>query len=173
MRAVATIMEPHNPKNRGISQPRVQGERGPGSHPADVVIRRERYPFAAPSPVENLLYWLIGSPIASSRAMHERLTKIKALAVFSSDALSSVAYASEEILLVLVLAGAGAFSLAGPIGITIALLLFIVALSYRQTIHAYPTGGGSYIVAKDNLGTLPGLIAGASLLIDYVLTDRK
>lgn len=151
-------------------QPRVQGKRVAGSHPGDVVIRRDRYPYAAPSPVENVLYWLIGSPIATSRASHERLTKVKALAVFSSDALSSVAYATEEILLVLGLAGAGAFPLAGPIAIAIALLLFIVALSYRQTIHAYPTGGGSYIVAKANLGTLPGLIAGASLLIDYVLT---
>ncbi|MEP7199748.1 MAG: APC family permease [Chloroflexota bacterium] len=140
------------------------------SHPADTIIRRDRYPYAAPSPVENLMYWLVGSPIASSRALHERLTKIKALAVFSSDALSSVAYATEEILLVLVLVGSGAFGWAVPIGITIALLLFVVALSYNQTIHAYPKGGGSYIVASNNLGRLPGLIAGASLMIDYVLT---
>jgi amino acid transporter len=135
-----------------------------------MLIRRERYPFAAPSPVENVLYWLTGSPIASSRALHERISKVKALAVFSSDALSSVAYATEEILLVLLLASAGALSWAGPISIAIAVLLFIVAVSYNQTIHAYPTGGGSYIVAKDNLGVLPGLIAGSALLIDYVLT---
>src|SRR5205814_6063007 len=85
-------------------------------------------------------------------------------------ALSSVAYATEEILLVLILAGSGAIPLAGPIGIVIALLLFIVALSYNQTIHAYPTGGGSFIVAKENIGVVPGLVAGAALLIDYVLT---
>src|SRR5437899_8690667 len=105
--------------NRHGGQPRAPGARVPGAHPADVVIRRERYPYAAPSPVENLLYWLIGSPIASSRAMHERLSKVKALAVFSSDALSSVAYATEEILLVLILAGTGAIPMAGPIGVGI------------------------------------------------------
>src|SRR5436190_859649 len=159
-----------NSKNREPYQPRVQGARVPASHPGDTVIRRERYPYAAPSPVENVLYWLTGSPIASSRALHERLSKLKALAVFSSDALSSVAYATEEILLVLILAGSGAIPLAGPIGIVIALLLFIVALSYNQTIHAYPTGGGSFIVAKENIGVVPGLVAGAALLIDYVLT---
>jgi amino acid transporter len=158
-----------NPNNRP-NQPRVQGSRVPGAHPGDTVIRRDRYPYAAPSPVENLLYWLTGSPIASSQALHERLTKLKALAVFSSDALSSVAYATEEILLVLVLAGPAAYALAAPISLTIALLLFIVALSYNQTIHAYPTGGGSFIVAKENIGVIPGLVAGASLLIDYVLT---
>ena len=163
-------MSSPKPSNRSGGQPRAPGARVPGAHPADVVIRRERYPYAAPSPVENLLYWLIGTPIASSRAMHERLSKVKALAVFSSDALSSVAYATEEILLVLILAGTGAVSMAGPIGIGIAVLLFIVALSYSQTIHAYPSGGGSYIVAKDNLGVYPGLLAGAALLIDYVLT---
>src|SRR5438094_8906428 len=157
-------MENGKPNGRGSMPPRIHGARVPGTHPADVVIRRERYPYAAPSPVENLLYWLIGTPIASSRAMHERLSKVKALAVFSSDALSSVAYATEEILLVLVLAGAGAFSLSIPIGLTIAILLPIVSVSYRQTIHAYPKGGGSYIVSKDNLGTLPGLTAGAALL---------
>lgn len=163
-------MEPDKPPQRPVQPPRVQGARVPGSHPGDMVIRRERYPYAAPSPVENVLYWLTGSPIASSRALHERISKVKALAVFSSDALSSVAYATEEILLVLLLASAGAFAWAGPIAIVIAVLLFIVALSYNQTIHAYPSGGGSYIVAKDNLGVLPGLIAGAALLIDYVLT---
>jgi amino acid transporter len=96
------------------------------------------------------------------------------LAVFSSDALSSTAYATEEILLVLAVAvaygHAGAFEYVIPVSIAIALLLAIVTISYRQTIHAYPTGGGAYIVAKENLGTIPGLTAGASLLIDYVLT---
>jgi len=92
---------------------------------------------------------LIGHPLTTSSGIHERLTKVKALAVFSSDALSSVAYATEEILRVLLLAGLGAMSLSLPIGGAIILLLFIVGISYRQTIKAYPNGGGSYIVAKD------------------------
>lgn len=114
--------------------------------------------------------FLIGRPIASSQAIHERLTKVKALAVLSSDALSSTAYATEEILLILALVGGAALSLSIPIAIAIVLLLGIVAFSYRQTIYAYPSGGGSYIVASDNLGRIPGLTAAASLLIDYVLT---
>jgi amino acid transporter len=98
------------------------------------------------------------------------LTKVKALAVFSSDALSSVAYATEEIMKVLILAGVGLLYLTLPISFVIVALLAIVVLSYRQTIKAYPNGGGSYIVASDNLGVLPGLTAAASLLVDYVLT---
>src|SRR6476469_4301814 len=117
---------------------------------------------------------LVGSPIRTARLAHERLTKKTALAIFASDALSSTAYATEQILLVLAaayVAGAGAaFSRVVPISIAISLLLIIVAISYRQTIYAYPSGGGAFIVAKDNLGTLPGLIAGASLLVDYILT---
>jgi amino acid transporter len=113
---------------------------------------------------------LVGRPMPLAQARHERLSKRLALAVFSSDALSSVAYATEEILLILVLAGAGATHLANPIGFSIAGLLIIVAVSYQQTIHAYPSGGGSYIVARANLGTVPGLVAAAALLVDYVLT---
>ncbi len=113
---------------------------------------------------------LIGSPIPTSRSEHERLTKFKALAVLSSDAISSVAYATEAILATLIVAGSVNLGLTLPISFAIVLLLAIVALSYRQTIPAYPNGGGSYIVAKDNLGTLPGLVAAASLMIDYVLT---
>jgi amino acid transporter len=118
---------------------------------------------------------LVGSPIKTARLAHERLTKKTALAVFSSDALSSTAYATEEILLVLAAAyvwggQTHAFSRVIPITIGIASLLIIVAISYRQTIHEYPSGGGAYIVAKDNLGTLPGLVAAASLLVDYILT---
>ena len=113
---------------------------------------------------------LIGQPLPSAQAIHERLTKLKALAVLSSDALSSVAYATEETLLVLILAGSAALSFSLPIAAGIVALMVIVGFSYRQTIRAYPKGGGSYIVTKDNLGTLPGLLAGASLLIDYVLT---
>lgn len=113
---------------------------------------------------------LVGQRLATSALIHERLTKVKALAVFSSDAISSSAYATDEILLVLVLAGTMAFSLTLPIALAITTLLAIVAISYRQTIRAYPQGGGAYIVAKDNLGAGPALVAGASLLIDYVLT---
>jgi len=114
---------------------------------------------------------LVGEPISSEHSIHERLTKVKALAVLSSDPLSSVAYATEEILRVLVLVSLSAMvAYAMPIGVAIMLLLAIVVISYRQTIAEYPRGGGSYIVAKDNLGTLAGLTAGASILIDYTMT---
>jgi amino acid transporter len=113
---------------------------------------------------------VLGNPIPTARESHERLNKVRALAVFSSDALSSVAYGGEEIMKVLVTAGAGALALTMPISAVIVLLLAIVVVSYRQTIRAYPSGGGSYIVANDNLGMLPGLTAAAALLIDYVLT---
>ncbi len=114
--------------------------------------------------------WLVGNPLKTSQAAHQRLSKLVALAVFSSDALSSVAYATEEILLVLILAGAAAVSLVLPISLAIVLLLIILTVSYRQIIYAYPEGGGAYIVAKSNLGTWAGLVAAAALIIDYVLT---
>jgi amino acid transporter len=117
---------------------------------------------------------LVGRALRTEQAVHERLTKKTALAVFSSDALSSTAYATEEILLVLAVAAAAtngsSFSYVIPVSVGIAVLLGIVATSYRQTIHAYPSGGGAYIVAKENLGITPGLIAAAALLVDYVLT---
>jgi amino acid transporter len=113
---------------------------------------------------------VLGSPFATSRIAHERLTKVKALAIFSSDALSSSAYATEEILLILVLAGSGALKWSLPIAGVIALLIVIVTASYRQTIRAYPSGGGAYVVAHENLGRGAGLTAGAALLVDYVLT---
>ena len=113
---------------------------------------------------------LVGPPMPLAQARHERLRKRVALAVFSSDALSSVAYATEEILLIAVLAGTAALHLSVPISIAITALLVIVAISYQQTIHAYPSGGGSYIVARANLGAVAGLIAAAALLVDYVLT---
>src|SRR5215210_436962 len=117
---------------------------------------------------------LVGSPLRTEQAAHERLSKKTALAVFSSDALSSTAYATEEILLVLAAAvafgQANSFRYVVPVSLGIAALLVVVATSYRQTIHAYPTGGGAYIVAKENLGVGAGLVAGASLLVDYVLT---
>jgi amino acid transporter len=117
---------------------------------------------------------LVGRAKKTEQAIHERLTKKTGLAVFASDALSSTAYASEEILLVLAVAYAAgqtnAFNYVVPITLVIAVVLTIVAISYRQTIHAYPSGGGAYIVAKDNLGTTPGLVAAAALLVDYILT---
>jgi len=113
---------------------------------------------------------LIGPPLPTQRMVHERLGKVQALAVLSSDALSSVAYATEEILLVLVLGGAAALSLSWPVALAIAVLLVIVVSSYYQTVHAYPSGGGAYIVTRENLGTMPSLVAAAALLTDYVLT---
>ncbi len=112
----------------------------------------------------------VGTPIPTAQSRHERLDKSTALAVFASDALSSNAYATEEILLVLVGAGTLALSYSLPIAVAIAILIAIVVSSYRQTILAYPKGGGAYLVTKDNLGVAPGLVAGAALLIDYVLT---
>src|SRR5213080_1410031 len=113
---------------------------------------------------------IVGAPIPSHLAHHERFSKVTGLAVLSSDPLSSVAYATEEILRVLTIAGVSALWLVTPIGAVIATMLAVVAFSYRQTIHAYPSGGGAYIVAKENLGTMPALIAASALLIDYVLT---
>jgi amino acid transporter len=113
---------------------------------------------------------IVGAPMPLAQARHERLSKTVALAVFSSDAMSSVAYATEEILLILVLAGTAAAHLTVPIALAIAGLLVVVSVSYQQTIHAYPSGGGSYIVARANLGPTAGLVAAAALLIDYVLT---
>src|SRR5918996_87180 len=113
---------------------------------------------------------VVGRALASAQLEHQLLPKTLALPVFSSDPLSSVAYATEEMMLVLVAAGAAALSLMAPIAIVIGLVLAIVITSYRQTVRAYPQGGGSYIVARQNLGEIPGLIAAAAILIDYVLT---
>ncbi|MBY0430269.1 MAG: amino acid permease, partial [Rhodospirillales bacterium] len=118
----------------------------------------------------NLRQIVFGNPLATSALEEERLTKLRALPIFSSDALSSVAYATEEILLVLVTAGIAMVSLALPIALVICGLLAILTASYWQTIQAYPQGGGAFIVAYDNLGEMAGLIAAAALLIDYVLT---
>jgi amino acid transporter len=120
--------------------------------------------------MSRIRHLLIGPPLPTQRLAHERLNKVRALATFSPDALSSIAYANQEIYLGLVLAGSAGLSLSLPVGLAITGLLTLVALSYLQTIHGYPSGGGSYIVARENLGTLPGLIAAAALLVDYVLT---
>lgn len=119
---------------------------------------------------EKLTGTLYGKPIRSEHEINERLTKIKGVAVFASDNISSSAYATEEIMRILILGGAGALILNLPITITVVILLAIVTISYQQTIKAYPSGGGSYIVAKDNLGDAAGLIAASALLIDYILT---
>ena len=123
-----------------------------------------------PTPLGRFKRVLFGRPLASDRLEHERLNKRTALAVLSSDAISSVAYATEQTLIVLVVLGAMALNYVVPISAVIVGLLVLVALSYRQTVFAYPGGGGSYTVAKDNLGTMPGLIAAAALLTDYILT---
>jgi amino acid transporter len=120
--------------------------------------------------VQALKRALVGTPIPSTLAKHERLSRVTGLAVFASDALSSVAYATEEILLILVLAGTAALHTSVPIAFGIAALIAIVVSSYRQTILAYPQGGGAYVVTRENLGRYPSLVAGAALLIDYVLT---
>ena len=161
-----------------------------GARPGDRVVRiaRHRYFRGAgpstllprpeaiePPPGLGRLWWrvrrfLIGPPIPTWQEAEQRLTKVKALAVLSSDALSSVAYGTEAAMRVLILAGVAALALTLPISVVIALLLIIVATSYQQTIEAYPGGGGSYIVAHENLGKIPGLTAAAALLVDYVLT---
>lgn len=113
---------------------------------------------------------LIGSPLPTQRLSERRLNNLRALAAFSPDALSSIAYANQEIFLGLVIAGSAGLALSWPIGLAITILLAIVAISYYQTIQAYPSGGGSYVVARENLGTYPGLLAASALLIGYILT---
>jgi len=144
-------------------------ERGEGGHlvaTSETLLERSGWQRA----FGRARAFLIGRPISSELEEHERLTKTKALAVFSSDNISSSAYATEEMMRVLVVAGVGAFSLVMPLTIVIAVVLAIVATSYRQTIRAYPNGASSYIVASDNLGPPVGLVAAAALLIDYTLT---
>jgi amino acid transporter len=125
-------------------------------------------------PAEGLLgqikRFAVGEPIPSHLAHHERLSRITGLAVLSSDPLSSVAYATEEILRVLILVNVSALAFASPIAAVIASILALVVFSYRQTVYAYPSGGGAYIVARENLGELPSLVAASALLIDYILT---
>jgi amino acid transporter len=122
------------------------------------------------TPARSWRTWLIGRPLATADAPNQTIGKIVGLAVFSSDALSSVAYGPQEMLVVLATAGAAAFGISVPLALAIVGLLVILTLSYEQTIHAYPGGGGAYIVARDNLGELPAQTAGAALLTDYILT---
>ena len=120
--------------------------------------------------IDSLRHFLIGPPLPTRQLAGERLNKVRALAAFSPGALSSIAYANQEIYLALVLAGSLGLSQALPISLTITALMAIVALSYYQTIYGYPSGGGSYVVARENLGMLPGLLAASALLVDYLLT---
>ena len=149
-----------------MSRPKYKGfaRRGSDRLEASLTLEEPRSPFA------RLWRVLVGVPIHSELEIHERLTKKKALAVFSSDALSSVAYAPQETVVVLLTAGAAALFWSLPISIAVVILLAIVVFSYRQTIYAYPSGGGSYIVAKQNLGETSGLIAAAALWVGYILT---
>ena len=133
--------------------------------PTSIIVRESEL-----KPPRTLRSWFIGRPLSTADAPHQTIGKAIGLAVFASDALSSTAYATQEILVILAAAGTIAFGLVFPIAIAIVILLGIVTISYEQTIHAYPDGGGAYIVARDNLGAFPALIAGAALLTDYVLT---
>ena len=130
-----------------------------------IIERKTEY-----KPPRNWRSWLIGRPLSTADAPHQTIGKRVGLAVFASDALSSTAYATQEILVILAAAGTMAFGYVFPISIAIVALLAIVSISYEQTIHAYPDGGGAYIVARDNLGEFPALIAAAALLTDYILT---
>lgn len=127
-------------------------------------------PGSFTKPPKTWRNWLIGNPLQTADAPNQTIGKLIGLAVFASDALSSTAYATQEILMILAYAGASALTYVFPISLAIVTLMVIVSISYEQTIHAYPGGGGAYIVARDNLGELPAQTAGAALLTDYILT---
>src|SRR5512135_2414912 len=122
------------------------------------------------TPPRSFAHWLIGHPLQTADAPHQTIGKAVGLAVFAADALSSTAYATQESLGILAAAGAISLGYVFPVSLAIVALLAVVTISYEQTIHAYPGGGGAYIVARDNLGELPAQTAGAALLTDYVLT---
>ncbi len=189
----AVTRSPEPPKDRRVDPHLEVRERRIGKRPGDAYVRIVR-PFEDSfqrgdeegglvatertvleragwrAGLRGLRTWLIGRPISSEREEHERLTKVKGLAIFSSDNISSSAYGPEEIMHVLVLAGTAALSLTLPLAGLITVMLAIVTVSYRQTIKAYPNGASSYIVASDNLGSLAGILAAAALLIGYVVT---
>src|SRR5512141_2094420 len=135
------------------------------SNQSEIMQRASDY-----TPPRSLMHWLIGRPLQTADAPHQTIGKAIGLAVFASDALSSTAYATQESLGVLAAAGMLAYGFLFPVSLAIVVLLAIVTISYEQTVHAYPGGGGAYIVARDNLGELPAQAAGAALLTDYVLT---
>src|SRR5512136_2096886 len=126
-------------------------------------------PTISVAPRKTWSQLLIGRPLQTADAPHQTIGKTIGLAVFASDALSSTAYATQEIMIILALAGSAALGYVVPISIAIVALMAIVTISYEQTIHAYPGGGGAYIVARDNLGEVAAQTAGAALLTDYVL----
>jgi amino acid transporter len=137
----------------------------PENNQTEIMRRQSEY-----KPPRSLSHWFIGRPLQTADAPEQTIGKVIGLAVFASDALSSTAYATQEILGVLSVAGSLAYDCVFPISIAIVALLAIVTISYQQTIHAYPGGGGAYIVSRDNLGETPAQIAGAALLTDYILT---
>lgn len=137
----------------------------PENEQTEIMRRQSDY-----KPPRNVSHWLIGRPLSTADAPHQTIGKSIGLAVFASDALSSTAYATQEIMVILAVAGTMAFGYVFPISIAIVILMAIVTFSYEQTIHAYPGGGGAYIVSRDNLGETPAQIAGAALLTDYILT---
>jgi amino acid transporter len=137
----------------------------PENNQTEIMRRQSGY-----TPPRSLSHWLIGRPLMTADAPHQTIGKAVGLAVFASDALSSTAYATQEILGVLIAVGSIAYGYVFPVSVAIVILLAIVTISYEQTIHAYPSGGGAYIVARDNLGELPAQTAGAALLTDYILT---
>jgi amino acid transporter len=137
----------------------------PENNQTEIMQRQSDY-----KPPRSLSHWLIGRPLQTADAPEQTIGKVIGLAVFASDALSSTAYATQEILGVLSVAGSAAYDYVFPISVAIVALLSIVTISYQQTIHAYPGGGGAYIVSRDNLGEMPAQVAGAALLTDYILT---
>src|SRR5215210_8458066 len=137
----------------------------PENNQSEIMRRNSEY-----KPPRAWSHWLIGRPLSTADAPHQTIGKAIGLAVFASDALSSTAYATQEIMVILAVAGTMAFGYVFPISLAIVALMAIVTISYEQTIHAYPGGGGAYIVARDNLGELPAQTAGAALLTDYILT---
>jgi amino acid transporter len=137
----------------------------PENNQTEIMRRQSEY-----QPPRSLSHWLIGRPLSTADAPHQTIGKAVGLAVFASDALSSTAYATQEILGVLVAVGTLAYGYVFPISLAIVILLAIVTISYEQTIHAYPGGGGAYIVSRDNLGESYAQVAGAALLLDYTLT---
>ena len=137
----------------------------PEDNQTEIMRRQSEY-----KPPRSLSHWLIGRPLSTADAPHQTIGKAVGLAVFASDALSSTAYATQEILGILIAIGAAAYGYVFPISLAIVILLAIVTISYEQTIHAYPGGGGAYIVSRDNLGESYAQVAGASLLMDYILT---
>src|SRR6266545_2946590 len=125
--------------------------------------------MAGNNPEHSWRTWLLGNPLPTAAAPYQTVSKTVGMAVFGADALSSIAYAPQETLVILAAAGTQAFGYAFPISLIITTLLAIVSVSYLQTIQAYPTGGGAYTVVKENLGVKAALVAGAALLMDYIL----